>query len=201
MFVRLFRCAVGPSAVVAAILSAASSAKAEPTSWLSIGGGYGIQRNGVTASNDGAGALDLAIGVGTPATHPFVVGGVFRTVGYVGLGADVSLSVRLAMQSYCVGDWGLALDLGVGARAWGSGNYGTWPGTGVLIAGMPFGFQVALGANAFDVGNQTPSAKGGFVALEFDFLRLTSMRSGQTTKTWTNPSPANAPSAPEPTLP
>ena len=69
-------------------------------------------------------ALDGCVGVGTPATHPFIVGGVFRAVGYSGFGADMNVSLRLAMQSYCVGDWGVALDLGVGGRFWGGGHYG-----------------------------------------------------------------------------
>ena len=101
------------------------------------------------------------------------------------------------MQSYCVGDWGLAVDLGIGGRFWGSRQLrARGPARATLILGMPFGFQVALGADVFDVGNQMPTAKGGFAALELDLLRLTTMRSGQTTKTFVNPSPANAPRRP-----
>jgi hypothetical protein len=192
---------LGLAAAGGLLLAVPSEARAEPTSWFSAGGGYGIMRNGHDRSNDGAGAVDIALGVGSPATHPLVVGGVFRTMAYPGLGVDIGLAVRLAMQSYCVGDWGLALDLGVGARTWGNGSYGTWPGQGALILGMPYGLQVALGADLFDVANDSPSAKGGFVALEIDLLRFTAMRSGATTKTFVNPSPVNAPSLPEPVAP
>lgn len=187
--------------LAAALALAPATALAEPTSWLAVGGGYALARNGVTLSNDTAFALDGAVGVGTPATGPIVVGGVFRAVGLIGLGVDMSIAARFAMQSYCVGDWGLALDLGVGARLWGNGAYGQYPLHGVLIAGMPFGFQVAVGADVWDVSLQKPIATGGFAALEIDFLRLTSMRSGDTTKLWANPAPANAPPAPSPALP
>jgi hypothetical protein len=131
-----------------------------------------------------------------------VIGGVFRAISYPGLrGVDMSIAARLAMQSYCVGDWGLAVDLGVGGRFWGNSQYGQFPLHGVLIGGMPYGFQVAVGADVWDVSLQNPKATGGFVALELDFLRLTSMRSGETTKFWANPAPANAPSAPTPAIP
>ena len=189
------------AAALAVIGSVASPARAEPTSWLSLGAGYGLQRNGTARSNDSAFALDGAIGVGTPATSPIVVGGVFRALGYLGLGADMSVSLRLATQGYCVGDWGLALDLGVGGRFWGDSSYGQYPLHGVHIGGMPFGLQLSVGADGWDVSGQTPVAAGGFVAFEIDLLRLTSMRSGATTKAWSNPAPANAPSAPTPAIP
>jgi hypothetical protein len=180
-------------------LASPTPALAEPTSWLAVGGGYTLQLNGVTQTKDTSLAIEGAIGVGTPATTPFVVGGVFRAASYPGLGGvDMSLSLRLAMQSYCVGDWGLAADLGVGARLWGNAQY---PIHAVLIGGMPFGFQLAVGADFWDVSLQTPKAAGGFVALEVDFLRLTSMRSGQTTKLWSNPAPANAPPTQTPAIP
>jgi hypothetical protein len=183
------------------LLLAATPAHAEPTSWLSVAGGYALERNGASKSNDSAVALDGAIGVGSPATGPIVVGGVFRAVGYVGLGTDISLSVRFAMQSYCVGDWGLAVDLGIGGRFWGNSSYGQYPLHGVLIAGMPFGLQLSVGADGWDISGQTNVAAGGFVTFGVDFLRLTSMRSGNTTKLWTNPAPANAPPAPTPAIP
>ncbi len=191
-----------PTFPVALALSALPAvARAEPTSWFAVGGGYGLMRNTVTRSTDSAFALDASVGVGTPATGPIVVGGVFRSVGYIGFGADMNLSLRLATQSYSVGDFGLALDLGVGARLWGSGAYGNYPLHAALLGGLPFGFQVAVGADWFDLSGKTKDAWGGFAALEFDFLRLTSMRSGESTKLWPNPSPANAPPAATPALP
>jgi hypothetical protein len=201
--VRLrFLAPLSPLALALAVFPAV--AHAEPTSWFSVGGGYALERNTVTKAYDNTFAVDGAVGIGTPATQPVVVGGVFRTVGYVNFGADMSLSLRIAMQSYCVGDFGLALDLGVGARLWGNGQYGNYPLHGAVIAGVPFGFQLVVGADGWDVSEQTArtkSAWGGFAALEFDFLRLTTMRNGNSTKIWSNPSPANAPPAATPTLP
>lgn len=196
-FVRLF--AFAPPAVALATLS--TPALAEPTSWLSVGGGYALEKNAVTKSNDTALALDGAVGVGTPATHPFVVGGVFRAVGYWGFGVNMNVSLRIAMQSYCVGDWGVAVNVGAGIRIWGGGQYGNYPLHGALILGGPYGFQVAVGADGWDLSLQQPKAIGGFAALEFDFLRLTTMRSGDTTKAWSNPAPANAPPAATPAIP
>jgi hypothetical protein len=198
--VRLrFLAPLSPLALVLAVFPA--TAHAEPTSWFSVGGGYALERNTVTRANDNTFAIDTSVGIGTPATQSLVVGGVFRAVGYVNFGADMNLSLRVAMQSYCVGDFGLALDLGAGARLWGGGQYGNYPLHGAIIAGVPFGFQLVVGADGWDISQQTRSAWGGFAALEFDFLRLTTMRSGATTKTWSNPSPANAPPAPTPALP
>lgn len=188
-------------AVFASVALASSPASAEPTSWLSLGAGYGLQRNGTTQWKDNVFALDGAIGVGTPATAPIVVGGVFRSVGYLTLGADMSLSLRVATRGYCVGDWGVAIDIGVGARLWGGGPYGEYPLTGVLTLGGPFGLQIAAGAAAFDIAGETPAAAGGFVAFEIDLLRLTSMRTGSTTKLWSNPAPANAPPSETPSIP
>jgi hypothetical protein len=182
--------------LTAALALAPASALAEPTSWLAVGGGYALERNTVTRSTDTAFALDGAVGVGTPATSPIVVGGVFRATGYVNLGVDMNVSLRIAMQSYAVGDWGLALDLGAGARLWGGGAYGSYPLHGAVILGAPFGFQLTVGVDGWDISQQTPSAIGGFASVGLDFLRLTSMRSGETTKLWANPAPANAPPAP-----
>jgi hypothetical protein len=179
-----------------------ASARAEPTSWVAVGGGYALERQRVVGLNDTSFALDGVVGVGSPATNPVVVGGVFRAIGYVGLlGVDMSVALRVATRGYCVGDWGLALDLGAVARLWGGGAYGSYPLQGTLTLGAPFGLQLVAGLNWFDVSLQKPSAEGGFVALELDFLRLTSMRTGETTKVWSNPAPANAPPAPEPATP
>jgi hypothetical protein len=185
------------------LLAIPVSAHAEPTSWVAVGGGYALERQRVVGENDTSFALDAAVGVGTPPTGPLVVGGVFRAVGYVGglFGVDMSVAARVATRGYCVGDWGLALDLGPGVRLLGGGQYGSYPLQGTLTLGAPFGLQLAAGVSWFDVALQKPSAEGGFVALELDFLRLTSMRTGETTKVWSNPAPANAPPAPDPVTP
>jgi hypothetical protein len=200
--VRLrFRLLSLPPALLLTLALAPTTAHAEPTSWVSVGGGYALARNGQTKSNDTDFALDGAVGVGTPATGPLVVGGVFRALAFTTMGVDMSVAFRVATQGYCVGDWGAALDLGLGLRLWGDANYGQFPVHAVLTGGMPFGFQLAVGADVWDVSLQKPVAEGGFVALELDLLRLTSMRSGATTKLWSNPAPANAPPAPAPVGP
>jgi hypothetical protein len=177
-------------AVAVALVGALESpAAADPTPWFSLGGGYGIQRNGNARSNDGAGAITAAIGVGTPSSHPLVLGGLFRTTGYVGLGVDLGVGLRLATRGFCIGDWGVAVDLGLGARVWGQGSYGNFPVQPALTFGLPYGLQIVAGADVGDVASDKPSAKGGFLALEIDLLRLTVMRMGDTTKTWPNPSP------------
>jgi hypothetical protein len=189
--------------VAVLVFAAPAVARAEPTSWFAVGGGFALERNTVIHQTDNAFALDTAVGVGTSPTgsFPIVVGGVFRAVGYVNLGADMNLSLRLATKGYSVGDYGLALDLGAGARLWGTGAYGNIPMHVALTAGVPFGFQVVVGADGGDLSLANKAAWGGFAAIEFDFLRLTTMRSGETTKLWPNPSPANAPPAPTPALP
>ena len=179
--------AVAVAATVGVSLEA--PAAADPTPWFSLGGGYGIQRNGDARSNDGAGVVTAAIGVGTAASQPLVLGGLFRTTGYVGLGVDLGVALRLATRGFCIGDWGVAVDLGLGARIWGQGSYGNFPVQPALTFGIPYGLQIVAGADVGDVASDKPSAKGGFVALEIDLLRLTVMRMGDTTKIWPNPSP------------
>src|SRR5207244_12748540 len=122
---------------------------------------------------------------------PVVVGGVCRSLTYFTLGTDISLSGRVAMGSFARGDFGLALDLGVAGRWWKGQDFGHFPLKAILIGGLPYGFQVDVGADFWDVSGDRPAAAGGFALLEFDFLRLTVMRSGETTKIWRNPSPAN----------
>ena len=143
-------------------------------------------------------ALDGVVGVGSPATNPVVVGGVFRADGYVGLlGADMSVALRVATRGLLRGR------LGAGARSrrrWrasgGGGATGSTRSRGSSPSARRSGSSSWSGADWFDVSGRQPSAEGGFVALEIDFLRLTSMRSGETTKVWSNPAPANAPPRP-----
>jgi hypothetical protein len=188
--------------VLASVASSSTAHADEPTSWLALGGGYGFERNGVAEQNRRATAFNVALGVGTPNTNPFVIGGVFRSLTYFTLGTDISLSARLATGSFARGDWGLAVDLGVAGRWWKGQDYGHFPIKAILIGGLPYGFQVDVGADFWDVTGDRPAAAGAFALIELDFLRLTVMRSGSTTKHWPNPSPANGPKAPDaPDLP
>jgi len=188
---------VATVAVALATGLVAPSARAELTSWFSLGGGVSAQREAAVDTMRGSSAVTAAVGVGSTARNPFVVGGLFRVLGMPQQGADISLSARVCTRGFARGDWGVALDVGAVARTWRSGTYGRWPLQGVVTVGVPWGFQVAGGVQAFDLAGGT-AARGGFVALELDFLRLSVMRTGSTEAWWNNPAAADrAPSKPD----
>ena len=165
-------------------------ARADVTSWFSGGGGYGTQRNEGTESYDRATALTFAIGVGSTPTSPIVAGGLLRTTTYFTLGTDMDLSARIATGSFARGQWGLAFDVGPGWRGWGTGAvYGRFPLHAMIVAGGPWGFQLGVGGNFWNIGG-SPYASGAVALLEIDLLRLTVMRQGATDRWWENPSPA-----------
>jgi hypothetical protein len=166
-----------------------TAARADVTSWLALGGGYGLARNGVASSVDGAGAFSASIGVGTSPHSSLVFGGMFRSMTFVGLGTDISLGARMATGGFARGDWGFAIDLGLGYRYWRGGDYGQFPVQPIVTLGAPWGVQLAVGANVFDIAGGT-QAVGGFAVLEIDLLRLTLMRQGSTDSAWRNPLPA-----------
>jgi hypothetical protein len=175
--------------LVAALLLFAPAARADLTSWLSLGGGYTLSYDGVTATYQSSGAFSGTIGVGSTPISPVVVGGVFRVTTRFGLGTDVGIMARVTTGGFSRGDWGLGLDLGPSMRWWGSGDYGRYPLQGVLLLGAPWGLQVAVGTDIVNLGGDPPS-RGGFALLEFDLLRFTLMRQGSTDSWWRNPSPA-----------
>jgi hypothetical protein len=183
------------ASVTAALALAASPARAEPTTWLAFGGGFGFAHDGYHLQTEKNGIFSELIGVGTSPAHALILGGVFRTTTYFTLGTDISLSARLATQGYVRGDWGAAFDLGVAGRFWKQQDYGHFPLQGVLTLGAPYGLQLALGTDLWDVTGDTPTARSGFAVIEIDLLRLTSMRSGSTTKHWPSPSAVDAPKA------
>jgi hypothetical protein len=184
------------ASLTAAFALAAPAARAEPTTWLAFGGGYGSAHNGYLLDSDKGGVYSQLIGVGTTPTNPVILGGVFRTTTYFTLGTDISLSARLASHGFAVGDWGVAFDLGVAGRFWKQQDYGHFPLQGVLTLGAPFGLEVAVGSDIWDITGDTPKARSGFVVLELDLLRLTTMRSGASTKYWPSPSAVDAPKPP-----
>lgn len=168
-----------------AVLTVATPARADISSWLAVGGGYGLARNSATSFTDSAGAFSASIGVGTDPKSRFIFGGVFRSVTYVGLGTDIGLGARVCTGGFARGDWGLAFDLGVGYRYWGDGQIPIQP---MLTLGAPWGLQLGVGANVFGLSDS--QALGGFAVLEVDLLRLTIMRQGSTDNAWKNPLPA-----------
>jgi hypothetical protein len=185
--------------IVAALVFFAPNARADLTSWAAVGGGYSVEhRGGVPAvpgspavgpGYDWAPAFSATFGVGSTPIAPFVLGGVVRSTTHFGFGTDVGVMARLTTGGFSRGDWGIALDLGASMRWWGNGNDGRYPLQGVLIAGAPFGLQLAVGADFLNLGGDPPS-RGGFALIEIDLLRLTLMRQGSSDAAWKDPSPA-----------
>ena len=184
--VRLASAALFP---LFAALFFAPAARAEPTSWLAVGGGYSFERNDVTATTSRAAAMSVSVGVGTSAANRFVVGGLLRSVTYFSLGTDLSVGPRIATGGFSRGDWGLAFDAGVGARLWGQGDYGRYPLQFILTGGAPWGVQLGVGTDVWNLDG-APYARSAFAVLELDLLRLTVMRQGRTERYWPNSSPA-----------
>lgn len=168
----------------------ASAASAEPSAWLSGGGGYTLEHTDSRGKMDGAGAMSWAAGVGTSPLNPIVVGGTFRLTTNFGLGTDANLSLRVAQGSFVRGQWGLGAEVGPTYRYWRNGDYGTWPIGGTILLGAPWGLQLDVGGQFGKFAGGDPSALGVHAMLEIDFLRLTVFRQGSTDKWWENPSPA-----------
>jgi hypothetical protein len=168
----------------------ASGARADVSSWLSAGGGYGMKHNDSTGSFKQAGSMSLALGVGSDPTKSFVVGGILRSTTYFSLGTDLGLSARFATGGFARGQWGLALDAGPMWRSFGHGEYGRWPISAMLIGGAPWGLQLGVGGEVLRIAGNDAQARGLVALLEIDLLRLTVMRHGATDRYWENPSPA-----------
>jgi hypothetical protein len=175
---------------LAACILHASPAHADVSSWLTAGGGYGMQHSDARDSYDRATALSFSIGVGTSPTSSLVVGGLVRSTTYFTLGTDLGLSARLATGGFARGQWGLAFDFGPGWRSWGrNADYGRFPLHAMLVGGAPWGLQIGVGGDIWSIDG-APYARGAVALLEIDLLRLTVMRQGSTDRYWENPSPA-----------
>lgn len=178
--------------IALAILTHAPAALADVSSWLALGAGYSLHRPDPAGSDARALLMSTSLGVGSTPTHPVIVGGVLRMVNHFSVGTDLGLSARIASRSFVRGDWGLAFDGGVVARTWSDRSFGRYPVQATATFGAPFGFQFAVGADLWDLYAAAPSARGVFGVFELDLLRLTVMRSGDTTTLWPNPSTAGA---------
>jgi hypothetical protein len=179
---------VAASALVASLLAPAA-ARADVSSWFSMGGGYAVQRNGVTESMDRASTFTMAAGVGSSPRDRFVFGAGVRLTTLLSLGTDLSFMPRFATGGFARGDWGLALDVGVTARWYDDGHYGRYPLQMMLVGGTPWGFQLGVAGHALSLSGE-PHAAGFMALLEFDFVRFTVMRQGSSERWWKNPSPA-----------
>jgi hypothetical protein len=172
-------CALGPA-----------TARADVSSWLTAGGGYGAQHDEARSAYDRAAALSFSVGVGSSPLGSVVVGGLLRTTTYFTLGTDLGLSARVASGGFARGQWGLAFDVGPGWRSWGAGAaYGRFPLHAMLVGGAPWGLQLGVGGDVWSLDGE-PYARGAVALLELDLLRLTVMRQGATDRYWENPSPA-----------
>ncbi len=179
----------------------AGTASADVTSWLSGGGGYGLQHDDVTKTYARAPAATFAIGVGSDPTRSLVIGGVLRTTTHFTLGTDLGIAARFASGGFARGQWGFAVDAGPTWRSFGAGEYGRWPVSAMLIGGAPWGVQLGIGGDFARIGGQDSQARGAFAVLELDLLRLTVMRQGATDRYWPNSSPAGGRPPPSPSRP
>jgi hypothetical protein len=184
------RCPLALStAAFAAALLACGEARADVSSWFAVGGGGSTQLQEGAATRNIVPALTYSVGVGSSPLAPFVLGGLFRGTTMFGLGTDVGAALRASTGGFARGDWGLALDAGVLWRSWSGGTYGDWPLQVILTGGAPWGFQLGVGAQFWNITGGT-SAQGFLAVLELDLLRLTVNRQGATERWWPNPNPA-----------
>ncbi len=144
-------------AVVAVTLFSSSTALADVSSWLFVGGGPA--RPGI-GQKKWVSALQFDVGMGTDPANDFVVGGVARLQPLLGEGSDLGLLLRGATHGYANGEWGVALDAGLLQRWWGesataamgSVNLGGPWGIGIAVSGVaaerePLGFSAVLGVD------------------------------------------------------
>ncbi len=174
---------------ISSVLFVPTVARADVTSWLAVGGGYGVQRSIAGDRMDRASIFTYSVGVGSSPRADWVFGGIFRMTPFLSLGTDLSLAARATTGGFSRGQWGMALDAGVVARWWHNGDYGEYPIRVMVTGGAPWGLQLALGADVASATGGNP-ARGFFGVLEIDLLRLTVMRQGATDAWWKNPSPA-----------
>jgi hypothetical protein len=126
-------------------------------------GGGAARIEGV--ADESRSVLQLDTGLGTSATHPLVVGGVFRLQGYFGAGADLAFLSRLVTRGFAKGDFGGGIDVGVYQRWWGRNSTG---GIGNIVLGAPWGLTL-LGGATVGSGEQ----RLYFASVGIDLARLT----------------------------
>jgi len=164
-------------------LLCAGPAWADVSSWAYVGSGISsIKQQDLDLKVDPS--LAIETGIGTPATHPFVLGGMFKLKGLIGDGADLALALRVATRGFVTGRFGLALDAGPYQRFWGAGSSG---GQASLVLGAPWGITLSVGG-----GMGSNDAREFGATLGLDFARLTVYRlSGE--NWFPNPRPAFGP--------
>ena len=174
-------------ALVAA-LSASGEARADLSSWYSVGfGASRLQAAGVNAHYRYQ--LPFDVGVGLPPSLPIVVGVGTRLTPYFADGFDYAAYARVATRGYVTGQLGVAIDGGGWFRLFYPGSTG-WLTT--VNLGGPWGFIVS---GTYEQGSN--DARTMSITLGIDFLRLTVYRLGNESM-WPNVNPAwrPAPDAP-----
>jgi hypothetical protein len=157
-----------------------SLARAEVTSWLSLGGG--ASRVELTSGSSPLRYhLPVNIGVGLQPSLPVIVGVGVKLHPYFGQGVDYGAYLRAATRGYVLGGFGVALDGGGYLRSFDNEAGGLM---GILNLGIPWGGVISLNYSRSSEGQQTLGATVGI-----DFLRLTVYRlSGE--EQWPNVRPA-----------
>jgi hypothetical protein len=153
-------------ACFAAVSLGAAHARADVSSWVYAG-------YGPSTVDDGDGYetqhfLELETGLGTPASDPFIIGGIFKFGTHFGRGTDLGLALRGATQGFQLGGFGFAVDLGAYERFWEVGSFG---GQGSLVLGAPWGITMSLSG-----GIGTNDARHASLTFGIDFARLTVYR-------------------------
>ena len=108
---------------------------------------------------------------------------------YPTLGTDLGINLRAASGGFARGDYGLAVDVGPGFRTWGNGDSGKWPVQARIVGGAPWGIELSVGGDFYNLSGDGPYARGINVLAGVDLLRLTIMRQGPSERYWENRHP------------
>jgi hypothetical protein len=169
--------------LTALIASFAAEARADVSSWLTLG--TGAQKfHGLGLKREIVPSLRLATGLGSDPSRAWVLGGLVRMDTLFGYGTDLSFSMRWANHGFVNGQWGLAVDAGPIARLWGHTSYGA---TTTLTVGGPWGIEAGVQAA---IGDENLATYGVFLAI--DLARLTVYRRSGASY-WKNSFPAYRP--------
>lgn len=157
--------------LVLAGAAVSSSAGAQATSWLYMGGGSSISRASSSADTSSSARnvrslVQLDVGLGVPADQSFVWGGIATMQLHGNDNIDLGFLARGTTGGYARGDYGLGFDIGVVRRLWAESK------TTALIANLVFGgpWGLTLSAGATVAGRQDSTLQ---VSLGIDFARLT----------------------------
>lgn len=150
----------------------ATEAQADSASWMLVAGGA-AQLDQANGAQLRPGLLQLDLGMGTSPVNPIVFGGLLRNSTYFGDGTDLALLSRAATRGFALGEYGLALDVGVAQRWWGPSS------TALAVSldgGAPWGLTLGVNGSVARDSVRTFS-----LVLGIDWARFTAhRRSGST---------------------